>query len=176
MKKLSAIILTTLIVVISVGNFGLFSLFLKQYKANLQAHIRNNTSQIVDVIHINPSELYANNKTITWEDGNKEIVYKGVLYDIVSIETIKGKVSIKAISDSKEQDYKTVYASMQEKNNTTSNSPLNLLKQFLSLNFIETKTINTHIIHYNEDVTNFDYYSCPLHKGYLTMETPPPNC
>lgn len=161
---------------ISIGNFGLFSLFLNQYKTNLQSQIQNNTSNVIDIIHINPSELYANNKNITWEDGNKEIIYKGILYDIVSIEVIKGKVSIKAISDNKEQDYKMAYANTQEKNNTSSNAPLNLLKQFLSLNFIETKSVSTLLI---ADVTitySFNSFNCIIHEGYQTLETPPPNC
>ena len=176
MKKKSIILITALVVVISIGNFGLFSLFLNQYKTTLQAQIQNNTSSVIDIIHINPSELYANNTNISWEDDNKEIIYKGILYDIVSIEVIKGKVSIKAISDSKEQDYKMAYANTQEKNNTSSNSPLNLLKQFLSLNFIETKFVTT--VPINDNILNSVYHSYHymIHKGYQTLETPPPNC
>jgi Tfp pilus assembly protein PilV len=176
MKRNSIILITALVVLISVGNFGLFSLFLNQYKTNLQSQIQHNTSSVIDIIHINPSELYANNKNISWEDGNKEIIYKGTLYDIVSIECVKGKVSIKAVSDSKEQDYKMVYANTQEKNNTSSNSPLNLLKQFLSLNFIETKAVTTVPINSSLLTSTYHPYNYIIHKGYQTLETPPPNC
>ena len=176
-KKNSIILITTLVVLISVGNFGLFSLILNQYKTNLQSQIQNNASSVIDIIHINPSELYTNNKNISWEDGNKEIVYKGALYDIVSIECVKGKVSIKAISDTKEQDYKMVYANTQEKNNTSSNSPLNLLKQFLSLNFIETAPSAVFVSYDDSNLkTNYKHYSCSLVKGHCSLETPPPNC
>ena len=177
MKKLSTILLTAVVVVISIGNFGLFSLFLNQYKINLQAQIHNNTSKVVDIIHINPSELYINNNTITWEDNNQEILYKGILYDIVSIEIIKGKVCIKAISDNKEQDYKMAYANMQEKNNHSSNSPLNLLKQFLSLNFIVTTPSDISITDNTIDLKiNYNQYSCSVVQGHCSLETPPPNC
>ena len=79
MKKKSIILITALVVVISIGNFGLFSLFLNQYKTTLQAQIQNNTSSVIDIIHINPSELYANNTNISWEDDNKEIIYKVII-------------------------------------------------------------------------------------------------
>ncbi len=177
MKKNSIILILALVVLISVGNFGLFSLFLNQYKTNLQSQIQNNSSSVIDIIRINPSELYANNKNISWEDDNKEIIYKGILYDVLSIECVKGKVSIKAISDSKEQDYKMAYANTQEKNNTSSNSPLNLLKQFLSLNFTETK-LSTSFLTADVTTTTFSFksYNYLIHKGYKTLDTPPPNC
>jgi hypothetical protein len=177
MKKLPYIILTSLIVVIAIGNFGLFQLFLGQYRSSIQFEIKNNIHKTTDVIYINPSELYSDNSHIKWEDGNNEIVYDGNLYDIVSITSEKGKVRINAISDKKETDYKLLYAQEQDQTNQASNSPIKLLKQFLSLKFTEIEVSSLSVDSYYTDVTlsvsNADYLS--FHDGYYLMETPPPN-
>ena len=104
MKKKSIILITALVVVISIGNFGLFSLFLNQYKTTLQAQIQNNTSSVIDIIHINPSELYANNTNISWEDDNKEIISNDFMINKVIVSVSKYKQSYNVVEKIRENN------------------------------------------------------------------------
>ena len=110
-------------------------------------------------------------------DNNHEIVYNGELYDIVSIVNENGKVKISAISDKKEADYKMAFAQKEDLNNQTSNSPLKLLKQFFCLKFVQMNQLdfdsNKVTLDLNQDMINSINFT--LHKGYNSMEVPPPN-
>ena len=176
-KKLGFIFISLLTIVLSIGNFGIFSLFLNQYKSNVQANINNKTSVVTDVIYINPYQLYSDSKNITWEDNNKEIVYNGELYDIISIESENGKVKISAISDKKETEYKIAYAQKEDVNNQSSNSPLKLLKQFfclkcISINKIDILKLESKINLFSEHTDSRCFI---LNNGYKSLEVPPPN-
>lgn len=176
-KKLTFIFISFLTLVISIGSFGIFKLFLNQYKSELRSNIDTNNNLFTDVIYINPHQLFTDSKTITWEDNNHEIVYNGELYDIVSIVNENGKVKISAISDKKEADYKMAFAQKEDLNNQTSNSPLKLLKQFFCLKFVQMNQLdfdsNKVTLDLNQDMINSINFT--LHKGYNSMEVPPPN-
>ena len=83
LKKATIIFSFILITVFSAGSYFLHQLYLKSYKKDFKAYISKYKEQSAfSTITINPSELYANSKTITWEDEFKEVIYNGVLYDV----------------------------------------------------------------------------------------------
>ncbi len=177
MKKLGFIFISVFTIVLSIGNFGIFSLFLNQYKSEVQANIINKTSVVTDVIYINPYQFYSDSKNITWEDNNKEIVYNGELYDIISIESENGKVKINAISDKKETEYKMAYAQKEDLNNQTSNSPIKLLKHFFALKCVCANKMD--ILNLESKINLVSEYTDSrcfiLNNGYKSLEVPPPN-
>src|SRR5688572_12023512 len=100
LKKTITIFLFTLISIFSCGSYLIYKSYLHSYKSDFKAYINSNKKDIkLSTILINPSELYVNSKTIIWEDENKEVIHKGVLYDIVSIKNQNGKVVLFALSD-----------------------------------------------------------------------------
>lgn len=144
----------------------------------MRESIDNKTSSVTDVIYINPCQLYTDSKNITWEDDNKEIVFNGELFDIVSIENENGKVKINAISDKKESEYKMSYAQNEDLKSSATNSPLKLLKQLINLKFTQT-TIHFNSFSETQQLlfkNNTSSISFLINSGYKTLVVPPPNC
>jgi len=151
--------------------------YLKSYKKEFKSFVsENKTRTIYTSIKINPSELYTNSKTIVWEDENKEVVYRGILYDIVSIKTIGTKVELIAVSDEQEMELKKQFASLYDINSRdTTKKPFNLLKNFFALKYIAIKsTLN---LKNPESFLKpiYTYPSFQTSQGFLFTETPPPN-
>jgi hypothetical protein len=175
-KKIIFILISFLTLVISIGSFGIFKLFLNQYKSEVRSSINTNKNLFTDIIYINPHQLFTDSKTITWEDNNHEIVYNGELYDIVSIGNENGKVRINAISDKKETEYKMLYAQKEELNNQKSNSPIKILKQFFNLKFVQINHLDLKNIEKSNDSNHYliNSNSFALNSGYKTLDVPPP--
>ncbi len=140
MKKFIVIVTLILITVFSTASFFIYFGYLSSYQSAYQSFIKNNKLNLVtEIVSINPSQLYINSKQIIWEDDNKEIFIDGVLYDIILMASNKDKVELTILSDTKEQDIKKQFASSYDVTSTKSaNNPLKLLKQFLSLKFLNT--------------------------------------
>lgn len=176
LKKISYIFITIITLLLSIGSYGLFSLFINQYHVSIKKDIDNYKSSITDTIYINPSELYANSKTVQWEDDNHEIIYFDKLYDIVSINNENGKVKILAISDKREMEYRICFAQQEDISKTT-NSPMKLLKQFLNLKFVCNNPIDFSNPN-NPTVLNqnlaFQLTLLNTQKGFYTIEYTPP--
>lgn len=106
-----------------------------------------------------------------WEDNNKEVVYKGVLHDVLKIQNQNGKVYISLIPDIKEQELKRIFAQFYSEK---TNKSLSLLNQFLSLKYISTnhlivlKQVGTFFKHDTEYRLNI------ISLAFSTVE-PPPN-
>lgn len=175
LKKLSFIFITLVSLSITLGSYGIFKLFIKQYHSSVRKKIENKEFVITDTIYINPCQLYINSNTVQWVDKNKEIIYNGDLYDIVSIKNENGKVKLYVISDKQEMEYKYCFAHQEDTNNNK-NSPIKLLKQFFVLKFVSTtelqflfkKNIKTTL----ELPTELSFFD--IHKGYQIPQFHPP--
>ncbi len=73
-----------------------------------------------------------------WEDDNQEIVYQGVLYDIISIKQFGVYVSLSVVSDMQEMELKSQFAALfnSSSNNNKTKAPLELLKNFFAFKYI----------------------------------------
>lgn len=151
--------------------------YLKSYKKEFKSFVfANKTHANYNIIKINPSELYTNSKTIVWEDENKEVVYKGVLYDIVCIKTIGVKVELTVVSDEQEMELKKQFASLYDINSRdTTKKPFDLLKNFFALKYVAVKTtINLK----NSESFLKTIYASPsfqTSQGFTSQINPPPD-
>ncbi len=178
MKKTVLILSVMLIVVFSTGSFFMYKCFLRSYKKEFKSYISlNKKTTATTIIKINPSELFTNSNNIIWEDENKEVIYKDVLYDIIHIENKNGKVYLTAVSDFQETELKKQFTSIYSVNSHTSTkNPFDLLKQFLALKTIihnlesrlELFPLNCFSIKNNASL-------CKLQTIVLNQETPPPD-
>jgi hypothetical protein len=178
LKKSSIIFTLILIAFFSLGNFFIFSCYLSSYQNAYQSYVKDGQEYISSTkILINPSQLYVNCKTISWEDDNKEVVVNGILYDIVSITSYKGKTILTVLSDQQEQEIKKQFASTYDTQSTKSsnNNPIKLLKEFLALKFLnDTKECADLFLNQNASLA-YAEYSFSIKQVFLSQETLPPN-
>ena len=178
MRKTAIILSVILIVVFSTGSFFAYKYFLGSYKKEFKSYLSlNKKTTATTILKINPSQLFTNSNAISWEDENKEVIYNGVLYDIVYIENKNGKVYLTVVSDFQETELKKQFASMYSiQSNTSTKNPFDLLKQFLALKTIfqnSEKYINPFPIKCFAKKSNSKSYQ--LQTIVLNQETPPPD-
>lgn len=165
-----------MISVFSVGSYFLHLVFLKSYKKEFKSYIFEHKKETAfTTISINPSELYINSTSVTWEDENKEIIYKGMLYDIVSVSKTESKIIVTVVSDTQEMELKKQFASIYDINsNTSTKHPFELLKNFFALKYI----VNNTLIEFNNSVLNCvspnSYLLSQIPTIVIHQETPPP--
>lgn len=120
------------------GSYFLHQVYLKSYKKEFKAYISKYKEQSAfSTININPSELYANSANIIWEDENKEVVYKGILYDVLEVKGNGLVVELKVVSDYQEMELKKEFASLFDvSSNEKTKGPFDLLKNFMALKYL----------------------------------------
>jgi len=166
-----------LISVFSTGSYFLHLVYLGNYKKEFKEYILKNKKETAfTTIHINLNELYANSASLTWEDENKEIIYKGTLYDILSIEKVGFVVTLKVVSDKQEMELNKQFASVYDINSsTTTKHPFELLKKFFALKYIIHNTsfeFNSSLIPCISPNTNLSFKIATV---LIPQETPPPD-
>lgn len=151
--------------------------YLKSYKKEFKSFVfETKKKSNYTTIKINPGELFINSSTLIWEDENKEVVYKGVLYDIVCIKNIGVKVELTVVSDEQEMELKKQFASLFDiDTNKTTKGPFNLLKCFFALKYIATSFSAN--INSSEFIINKTHIYCvfKISKGFNSQTNPPPN-
>lgn len=166
-----------MISVLTSGSYFLHRAYLKNYKKEFKSYISKHKKETTfTVININSNELYVNSTSINWEDDNKEVVYKGILYDIVSVQKVGTIITLTVVSDQQEMELKKQFASIYDVNSkTTTKHPLELLKNFFALKYV----INDSDIQFNNTTS-----SCPslisnllfqITTMFLSQEAPPPD-
>lgn len=176
LKNVVIIFIFFIISLFSCGSYLLYKTYLCSYKSNFRTYINANKKNVNhSIICITPSELYVNSNRIIWEDENKEVIYDGVLYDIVNMKYEGGKVILTAVSDEQEQEIKKQFAeNFEENSNSKTNSSLKLLKQFLALKY----TSNDDLLKINSHQILNEYQTDPVFKlepVFISTETLPPN-
>ncbi len=178
MKKLTVIFSFILIAVFSVGSFFIHQVYLNKYKQEFRSYLFSHKNETIFTnITILQNQLYKNSATIIWEDENKEIVYKGVLYDILSIKQFGVYVRLSVVSDKQEMALKNQFAALfnVSANNNKTKAPLELLKNFFAFKYI----VNNSLIEFNNPIIK----SCSpntellfqITEMVIQQETPPPD-
>ena len=120
------------------GSYFLHKVYLGNYKKEFKAHLlKQAESPCCLYISINPCELYVNTSLLSWEDDNNELIYKGKLYDILSVKNCGTQVSLMLIPDENEEVLKREFAELYNDQVCHSKKdPFSLLKNFFALKFI----------------------------------------
>ena len=176
MKKATIIFSFILITVFSAGSYFLHQLYLRGYKKEFKAYISNHKEQSAfSTITINPSELYVNSRTITWEDEFKEVFYKGILYDVVKVNGKGLAVELIVVSDHQEMELKREFASLFDvSSKEKTKGPFDLLKTFFALKYVTTNSDFS----FSNCVFSLDnlvsFQTIHIHSITINLDTPPP--
>ena len=93
--------------IFSLGSYFIYICSLESYKQDFRKFVaQDKLASAITTIQINPSNLYINSSSLSWEDDYKEVVYNGNLYDVISIKSVGINVLITLISDTQEMDLK----------------------------------------------------------------------
>lgn len=176
MKNLVVIFCFALIAVFTTGSYLIHSCYLKSYKKEFKSFIAQQTQHsLQSSILINPSELFTNSSLIAWEDENKEVIYRGVLYDVIQIKNKGMKVELIVVSDAQEMQLKKHFSEVYDLNSHESTkNPYHLLKSFFSLKCIVSQnqlTCDLALLNGNEPDFQNSFFISPV---YLSLESPPP--
>lgn len=170
LKKIIVIFVICIVAILSIGSLLFSKLYLNSYKKDFKTYLKNNKNNIeAQSLQIEQWQLFKNSENLQWEDNYKEIVFNGTLYDLVSIDVINSKIVLKLVSDKQEQSLKNKFADINNINDNKMDShPLKLLKQFLSLKFINNNEFNflffDKVLNYNSNyfliiISNLDIFS-----------------
>ncbi len=177
MKKAIVIFCFLLISVFSTGSFFVYTFYLKSYKKEFKAFLKNNQfPKTTTLIQINPSELYTNSTRIVWEDCNQEVLYKGELYDVISIHNNGLSISLSLVSDSQEMLLKQQFAVLFDADSSHSTKvPFQILKSLMALKYI----VDSYKVNLKPQELSLSLVSFSLilktNKGYFTKHSPPPD-
>jgi hypothetical protein len=87
LKKITIILTLLIVIVLITGVFLMSKLYLNSYKKEFKTYVLKNKKSIAfKTLQINFNQLFKNSDHLIWEDDNKEIIYNGELYDIISIQ------------------------------------------------------------------------------------------
>lgn len=151
--------------------------FLSSYKKEFRAYLslNKNNLQSSEII-IKSSELYKNSQTIIWQDDNKEMVYKGILYDVISIRNNNENSIVTVFSDTQEVEINNQFAAnYNDISCKNANKSMKLLKQFLALQYISPTNELFNTCSKSTILVNHKDHRFHISSGFLSQETPPPN-
>lgn len=151
-------------------------LYLNGYKREFKEYIsKHKDSSSFSKITINPSELYTNSKNIIWEDECKEVIYEGVLYDVICVNGKGLTVELTVVSDNEEAKLKKQFASLYDLGSSqTTKGPFDLLKCFFALKYLATNSEFSFcncIFSCNDYVSSQSVY---FNSATISLDTPPP--
>lgn len=159
------------------GSYFLHTIHLNHYKKEYREYIfKNNQQAALTTLTISPSELYTNSASVSWEDGNKEVVYKGVLYDVINIKSKGRIVELTAISDTQETALNDQFSVIFDTSicNDTNKSPLRILKSFFALKYIVSDSLIDFIGFEGDTNLCYNPSSVKITNHFISKESPPP--
>lgn len=161
----------------SAGAFLIHLYYLNSYKKEFKLFLKQNKVQNAQaIIYINPHELYTNSDKIIWEDENKEVIYKGVLYDILEIKNAGLRVALIAVSDAKEMILKKQFSELYNVNeHQSTKNPFHLLKHFLGLKTIMNSITICCDAYASEGVMIHTPGFFRITSVFISEDTPPPD-
>jgi hypothetical protein len=175
MRKIALIFSLSLAVIFLSGHYFIYKSVIKSHKKEFKRFIRSNFAKI-ELIEIDPSELYANNSRITWLDENKEICLNGVMYDILCITPGEKSVKLYVVDDRHEKDlmnrYHNQFNTIHE-NGASGKKNNTLLKELLSFKYLTTAPYK--LVFFHTDFSPIHESLSKTSSGYLTVHSPPPN-
>ena len=141
----------------------------KEIKRRIKESVPGNELQVIT--------FSKKNHTVNWVRNGQEFRYKGKMYDVVRITTKGDSIHYFCISDTKETSLFTqldelVKMQMSHPSDSAQHTARNLLKIFLSLNYLPSQPIDISeekVWEQNE----FAYYF-PYSEAFSDNTTPPP--
>lgn len=142
----------------------------KEMRMRLRAGINRD---LQDEFEITLKEGKPADPSFRWEE-EKEFSYKGKMYDVIDKQIVDGKLRIRCIEDSKEEELLKKLADIQEKEGKKGD------KSRAILLLLTTFTIRTEIT----STPNVEDIPCSYYEHYLSaitsaekeVVTPPPRC
>lgn len=174
MRKLSYIIVFSLITVFITGHYFIYKTVLNSHKKEFKAYINANYAKI-EKIEILTNELYANSSKITWMDNNQELCINGMMYDILSITKMNSGYVLNVVKDKEEKELMYRYQNQFNElynNGDTGKNNTNLIKDFLSLKYFQNSCLQIKTI--AKSYSYFDFLITKISNGYLIVPSPPP--
>lgn len=136
MKKLFAILSLTCVLVFSLGSFFIYKVYLRSYKKEFRSFINSQNQDQLITYSVPKNELYISSENMTWEDDNKEVIIHGKLFDVVKTMNLHDQVILSLLPDVRELQLKKEFAELYNDSTKNSSPFMNLLKQMLSLKFV----------------------------------------
>lgn len=131
---------------------------------------REETEQFVfDLVNGEPAAA-----GLYWEEAD-EFHFNGTMYDVISKETINGKLYIRCINDHKEQELKNKLSDLTQKQNSKSSAAGISFQWLIGLSFIAPSSFvlkNLSI----QSSNNYPSYKASLLHIALDIVVPPPQC
>lgn len=140
MRKIPLILSLFLAIIFGTGHYFIYKMVLNSHKTGFKQYIRSNYARI-EILEIDPSELYCNTETITWHDENTEISRNGTMYDILHIAFSGTKVKLFVVNDQNEKELMNHYKDQfnDSYGNTASGKKSNnLIKHLIALKYLLT--------------------------------------
>lgn len=156
MKRLLPIFFLGIFLAYSLGQLAVFYSLQQTQKTNFKHYALIHHAKQLKRISFSPSQLYINQATIKWLDGNKEIEINGKRHDIVSKSSQNGITTFFILEDTKENNLISEFHQHQK-----DNSQLKWLKTLSTLVFQQHEKITTNI-----STPNFN-----LNSSFITIET-----
>lgn len=161
----------------STGSYLLHQIYINDYKAQQRNYIlKHKPGCPVYTITIYPSEVYTNSSNIVWANDGQEVIYEGILYDVVALSNRGLTVDLMLIPDQWETElHKRFLALYANESNQDTDDPFDLLKDFFELETIINK-INLEFRELNNEINSL-YLSqlFRLTTLVISIETPPPD-
>lgn len=109
-----------------------------------------------------------------WEEAD-EFHFNGTMYDVISKETINGKLYIRCINDNKEQELKNKLSDLTQKQNNKSSAAGVSFQWLISLSFIKPASFVLKEL-FIQSFKNYRPYKASLLQVALAILVPPPQC
>ncbi len=114
-----------------------------------------------------------NDNDFAWETPQKEFIYQGCLYDVISTCVQNQKLYIQCIPDRQEDKLVAQMQNIMHKDKTDKSSPYqHLLKSFLALYVM--KLSKPEPLQQSRHTIDHTIYTCYYPSGFSQLNTPPP--
>lgn len=167
--KLIAYLLLVCIALYSSGSFLFFKT--KQYviKKEVKKYLAENNNSINDTLYIDNNTL-ANNNAFCWKDDGKEIMYKGIMYDVLKIIPVPNGLKIICFKDVEETKLLQVFLHI----NKNKNLPQDAVSiKLLVAVFVVENFFTVHPFHQQLN-PSYSSYSARIYSVYTTSQWQPP--
>lgn len=173
MKKAGIIIIGLALAIFVSGHFFIFKLSQNSHQNQFRAFIFKNLDKVIKV-DISPFELYSSSSKIKWLDDNKEVVIDNQIYDVVGLKNSGKTVSLFLMNDNQEKNLIDNYNELASSVlNTPTSSKTNLIKDFLSLKFLQDSPLGVPTA-ITDCVSQHSNYLSDLTSVFISLENPPP--
>lgn len=173
MKKITAILLFTALLVYASGTLVVYKYMVYQQKQSMKAFIKANPNNSL-AVHIKFSKTDLSNGQVNfeWVEDNKEFRFNGEMYDVVSNSTFNDSIQILAIKDKGENDLLQQYCSVMH-HQSNKKASVSFLFKLLSSVFVFSNN-DVSVVSFLNTEKPFINLETKLSKVYTSIVTPPP--